>query len=353
MFDIIPYMKNHNKIVGPDFTINIGKDELGNDLIIDISKLSNLFVTGVPESGKTNFLHKIITTSSSKISADYLKFVLIDPKKIEFGIYNCIPHLLTSVIYESKKTILALKWIEKEIDRRLDTFQTKGVRDIDTYYQKYILGKKNKQEYIPYIFVIIDEFSDIINEYPKEIEGIINKIVKRSHIVGISIIISTQLNNKDIIKIIKAGDIRSRVVFKTANINESRVILNTNGAERLETLGEILFQSKYMKFPICLKLSPIQEAEIKKNINTIKTRNNIEVSFIDTNYDDGEDEMYEEAKRITIEAGKASTSYIQRRLKIGYARAARLLDLLENKGVVGPGDGAQAREVIYNENGFN
>lgn len=340
-------MKNYNKLTGPDFIINVGKDELGNDLIIDISKLSNLFVTGVQESGKTNFLHKIITTTSSKISSDYLRFVLVDPKKIEFGIYNCIPHLLTSVIYEGKKTVLALKWIEKEIDRRLDTFQTKGVRDINTYYQKFILGKKGKQEYIPYIFVIIDEFSDIINEYPKEIGEIINKIVKRSHIVGISLILSTsQIINREVSKIIKDGSIRSRIVFKTANINESRIILNTNGAERLETPGEILFQSKDMKFPICVKLSPIEEVEINKNINTIKTRNNIEVSFIDTNYDDGEDEMYEEAKRITIEAGKASTSYIQRKLKIGYARAARLLDLLENRGVVGHGDGAQAREVL-------
>jgi DNA segregation ATPase FtsK/SpoIIIE, S-DNA-T family len=343
-------MKKDNKIMGPDFTVNIGKDELGNDLVVDISKLSNLFITGVTGSGKSNLLHRIITNTSSKISPNHLKFVLIDSKKIEFGIYNCIPHLLTTIISDSKKTVLAIKWIEKEIDRRLDIFQSKGVRDIESCYQKEILGKKGEKEYIPYIFVIIDDFSEFIDEYPKEIVGIINKIINKSCIVGINFIFSTsRIINKNIAPIIKSGGVRSCIVFKTANNNESRVILNMNGAERLETPGGILFQSKDMKFPICAKLSPIQETEIKNNINTIKTRNNIEVSFIDKNYDDGEDELYEEAKRITIEAGKASTSYIQRKLRIGYARSARLLELLEDRGIVGTARGAEAREVLTKE----
>ncbi len=331
-----------------DFTVNFGKDELGNDIIIDISKLSNTLIGGSRESGKTNLLHKIITTTSSKLPADHLKFILVDPKKVELGIYNCIPHLLTPVIFDPKKTCLALKWLEKEINKRLDIFQTKGVHDIETYYQKCILNKKGTVEYMPYILMIIDEFSDIVNEYPKEIEGVVSKVIQKSHLVGITVILSTsQVTDKNVVKIIKSGNIRSRIAFKTTNSNESKIVLNTSGSEKLEAPGEILFQSKMMKFPVCLKLSQIQEKEIKNNINAIKAKGDtIDYNFTEKNDDMNEDELYEEAKRIVIEAGKASTSYIQRKLGVGYARAAQLIDILEEKGVIGPGSGAMPREVL-------
>jgi DNA segregation ATPase FtsK/SpoIIIE, S-DNA-T family len=344
-------MKNNNQIEKLDFTVNFGKDELGNDIIIDISKLSNTLIGGSRESGKTNLLHKIITTTSSKLSAEYLKFILVDPKKVELGIYNCIPHLLTPVIADYKKAYLVLKWLEKEVDRRLDTFQAKGVQDIEVYYQKCILNKKGTVEYMPYIFMIIDEFSDIVNEYPKEIEGVVSKVIQKSHLVGITVILSTsQVTDKNVVKIIKSGNIRSRIAFKTTNSNESKIVLNTSGSEKLEAPGEILFQSKMMKFPVCIKLSQIQEKEIKNNLNEIKAKGDtIDYNFTEKNDDMDEDELYEEAKMVVIEAGKASTSYIQRKLGVGYARAAQLIDILEEKGVIGPGSGAMPREVLLKE----
>jgi len=333
-------------MVGPDFKVNIGKDELGKDVIIDVSKLSNLYTAGNVGTGKTNLLHKIITTISTNVPADYLKFILVDPKKVNFGIYNYMPHLLTKVISDSKKTCLSLRWLAKEVNRRLDTFHSKGVRDIDAYYQKFILNKKS-DESVPYIFMIMDDFSNIINEYPKEIGEAVIKVIENAHITGITIIFSSsQVINKNITKILKTGNVRSQVVFKVNNSSESRVILNTNGAERLDPQGEILFQSKSMKFPICIKLSQIQEKEIEKSVKAIRTRNSDKDYWFVEDAVEEEDELYEEAKRITIESGKASTSYIQRKLGTGYSRAATLIDMLEARGVIGPENGSKPRRVI-------
>jgi S-DNA-T family DNA segregation ATPase FtsK/SpoIIIE len=337
---------------GVNLLVSIGKDELDNDLIIDISKLSHLLIGGISGSGKSNLLHRIITTLSSSISPNDLKFILVDPKKVELNLYNGISHLLTPVITDYRKSILALKWACKEMDRRLETFQFNKVRNIESYRNEY-----PQEDSMPYIVIVIDDISFIAGTYPKEIESIINSLTQTGHLVGIHLVISTsRFTNKVITESIRVG-IKSRIAFKVPTISDSKKVLGTSGAERLQPEGEILFQSVNMRYPVCVKLSEISEKEIKDSVKVAKSKyakkdseelpmgDKVE-SILYVNADDSEDELYEQAKQVVTEFGKASTSYLQRKMGIGYAHAACLIDLLEDRGVIDSGKGSAPRNVI-------
>ncbi len=345
-------MKNSKKEEGLDnkntqinFKVLVGQDELNNDLILDISKLPHLLIGGTSGSGKSNLLHRIVTTLSSQVSPNDLKFILIDSKQIELSIYNNIPHLLTQVINDSKKALMSLKWVIKEMERRFDLFQSENVRNIESYNQKGP-KKDSLNDTLPYIMIFIDGLSDLMSEYPKEYGPIMNKLVQKSHLVGIHLVLSTSRAIKKII----TEPIISRVGFKVATAIDSKNILGLAGAEKLEPVGEILFQSGNMKYPVCAKLSEISESEIKENVEIIKDRYKEEIitleSLREKDNEEEEDDLYPEARKIVIESGKASTSFIQRKLRIGYARSARLIDMLEDAGVIGKGDGAEPRKVL-------
>ena len=348
--------------------------------------MPHCLVAGTTGSGKSVTIHSMITSLIYKNGPDDLKFILIDPKRVELTLYNNIPHLLTPVITEAKKTILALKWAAKEMDRRYDILEAESVRDVESYHNT-VWGKKPPRpsgtpplqegeapiltkegvgggDRLPYIVIIIDELADIMTSYPRELESAIVRLAQMSRAVGIHLILSTQRPEVNIITGLIKANIPARVALKVSSQIDSRTILDAGGAEKLLGAGDMLYSSGEAQ-PERLQSAFISEPEVKKVVKYLADAYKDEVSeeialstgsisadksiFESTLEDEGgedDDEMYEEARAIVTEAGKASTSYLQRRLKLGYARAARLMDRLEERGVIGPGDGAKPREVL-------
>jgi S-DNA-T family DNA segregation ATPase FtsK/SpoIIIE len=296
---------------------------------------------------------------------------MVDPKRVELTLYNSIPHLLTPVITDAKKCILALKWLAKEMERRYNILETEAVRDISSYHQNVVApalekasrGSENPlPEAMPYIVLIIDELADIMSAFPRELEGGIVRLAQMSRAVGIHLILSTQRPSVKVITGLIKANIPARVALQVSSQIDSRTILDGGGAEKLLGAGDMLFLSGEMSKPRRIQAALISEEEVKRVVAHIarhaegKLPDEIDFTesanrandpiFASLQDEDEEDELYGEAKKTIIEAGKASTSYLQRKLGIGYARAARLMDILEEKGVIGPSDGAKPRDVI-------
>ncbi len=283
---------------------------------------------------------------------------MVDPKRVELTLYNHIPHLLTPVIKEPKKAVLALKWAAKEMERRYDILEKNTCRDIDSYRKK--IEGKDDAEKMPYIAIFIDELADIMQAYPRELESAIVRLAQMSRAVGIHLILSTQRPSVNVITGLIKANIPSRLALQVASQIDSRTILDTPGAESLLGKGDMLYQGEGMSKPERMQCANVDEDQVKAVVNFIKKHNEAipdeialgevlddDRSLVSVSIDnDDDDELYEDAKICVMEAGKASTSYIQRKLKVGYSRAARLIDLLEERGVVGPADGAKPREVL-------
>lgn len=358
-------------------TIALGRSIGGRSVFGNLAKMPHALVAGTTGSGKSVTIHSIITSLLYRNGPDDLKFILIDPKRVELTLYNNIPHLLTPVITEAKKTILALKWAAKEMDRRYDILETESVRDIESYHNN-IYGKNTKKikknsegideevsvERMPYIVIIIDELADIMSSYPRELESAIVRLAQMSRAVGIHLILSTQRPEVNVITGLIKANIPARIALKVSSQVDSRTILDAGGAEKLLGAGDMLYSSGEAQ-PERLQSAFISETEVKKVVKyladayideisseitltsgSISADKSIFESTLEDEDMEDEDEMYEEARACVIEAGRASTSYLQRKLKLGYARAARLMDKLEERGVIGPGDGAKPREVL-------
>jgi S-DNA-T family DNA segregation ATPase FtsK/SpoIIIE len=292
---------------------------------------------------------------------------MVDPKRVELTLYNKIPHLLTPVITEAKKTILALKWAAREMDRRYDILQAESVQNIESYHANvYEKSKKNGEEAerLPYIVIVIDELADIMSAYPRELEGAIVRLAQMSRAVGIHLILSTQRPSVNVITGLIKANIPTRVALQVSSQIDSRTILDQGGAEKLLGAGDMLYSCAENPHPERLQSAFISEEEVKKVVDYLKRAyideipNTIELSgsidkgdnnlFTDSfgGNDDGDDDLYEDARMTVIEAGKASTSYLQRKLGVGYARAAKLMDMLEERHIIGAGNGAKPREVL-------
>ncbi|OGI95602.1 hypothetical protein A2917_03575 [Candidatus Nomurabacteria bacterium RIFCSPLOWO2_01_FULL_42_17] len=363
-------------------TIALGRNIGGKSVFGNLAKMPHALVAGTTGSGKSVTIHSMITSLLYRNGPDDLKFILIDPKRVELTLYNNIPHLLTPVITEAKKTILALKWAAKEMDRRYDILESESVRDIESYHNN-VFGKaktKNDSEEagpdrLPYIVIIIDELADIMSSYPRELEAAIVRLAQMSRAVGIHLILSTQRPEVNVITGLIKANIPARIALKVSSQVDSRTILDAGGAEKLLGAGDMLYSSGEAQ-PERLQSAFISEAEVKKVVKyladeykdeiseeialtsgSISADKSIFESTLEDEDSEDDDELYEEARICVIEAGRASTSYLQRKLKLGYARAARLMDRLEEKGVIGPGDGAKPREVLEKiertENGEN
>ncbi|KKR70452.1 MAG: translocase FtsK protein [Candidatus Nomurabacteria bacterium GW2011_GWB1_40_7] len=353
-------------------TTALGRNISGKAIFGNLAKMPHILVAGTTGSGKSVTIHSMITSLLYRNGPDDLKFILIDPKRVELTLYNNIPHLLTPVITEAKKTILALKWAAKEMDRRYDILEAESVRDIESYH-KNIWEKKHPLptspegggvDRLPYIVIIIDELADIMSTYPRELEAAIVRLAQMSRAVGIHLILSTQRPEVNIITGLIKANIPARVALKVSSQVDSRTILDAGGAEKLLGAGDMLYSSGEAQ-PERLQSAFISESEVKKVVKyladayrdevseeisltagSISADKSIFESSLEDDGDENDDEMYEEARACVIEAGKASTSYLQRKLKLGYARAARLMDKLEERGVIGPGEGAKPREVL-------
>lgn len=372
---------------GKPLTIALGRGISGKAIFGNLAKMPHLLVAGTTGSGKSVSIHSIITSLLYRNGPDDLKFIMVDPKRVELTLYKNIPHLLTPVITDAKKTILALKWAAKEMDRRYDILESESVRDIESYHNNILAQnpKKTKKndagesievdaDRMPYIVIIIDELADIMTTYPRELESAIVRLAQMSRAVGIHLILSTQRPEVNVITGLIKANIPARVALKVSSQIDSRTILDAGGAEKLLGAGDMLYSSGDAQ-PERLQSAFISEGEVKKVVKYLADAYKDEIteelsitegsispdkSIFESTLDEDnsvDDEMYEEARACVIEAGKASTSYLQRKLKLGYARAARLIDELEKRGVIGPGDGAKPREVLEkitkDENGGN
>ena len=356
---------------------SLGKDIAGKAHFSNLAKAPHMLIAGTTGSGKSVTIHAIITSLLYRNSPENLKFIMIDPKRVELTLYNKTPHLLTPVITDAKKAILALKWGAKEMSRRYDVLEQHSARDIDSYHKNILapaLDKWKKDgspendvklpETMPYIVIVIDELADIMQTYPRELESAIVRLAQMSRAVGIHLIISTQRPSVNVITGLIKANIPTRVALQVSSQIDSRTILDQPGAEKLLGAGDMLYLGGEMSKPVRLQSAYISETEVKavvkylsseykdeimNEINLTPTEAGAQAAFDAMNSSDSldeEDELYEPAKEAVLEANKASTSFLQRKLGIGYSRAAKLIDLLENHGVIGPGNGSKPREVI-------
>lgn len=360
--------------------VSLGKGISGKPTFANLAKAPHMLIAGATGSGKSVTIHAIITSLLFRNSPQNLKFIMIDPKRVELTLYNKIPHLLTPVITDAKKAILALKWAAKEMGRRYDILEKNTVRDIDSYHKTVLSPaierqKKNKEEVMPenmpYIVIVLDELADIMQTYPRELESAIVRLAQMSRAIGIHLILSTQRPSVNVITGLIKANVPSRVALQVSAQIDSRTILDTGGAEKLLGAGDMLYLGGEMSKPYRLQSAYISESEVKKVVTYLADTYKDEImgeinlattepgkdAIFESNFDadsadiGDEDELLGQARDIVIESGKASTSWLQRKLGIGYSRAAKLIDLLEQKGVVGPANGSKPREVYGTSDG--
>jgi DNA segregation ATPase FtsK/SpoIIIE, S-DNA-T family len=385
--------------------IALGGDISGTAHYANLAKMPHVLIAGATGSGKSVTIHDLVVSLLYRSGPDQLRFVMIDPKRVELTLYNEIPHLLTPVITDPKKAILALKWLTKEMDRRYGVLETESVRDISSYHQTILtpaLARQQKKESsgtrdtgtvtaepkmpepMPYIVVIIDELADLMQSYPRELEASIVRLAQMSRAVGIHLVLATQRPSVKVITGLIKANIPARIALQVASQIDSRTILDMGGAENLLGAGDMLYLSGEMSKPIRLQAPYISETELKAVVKYLKDEyagklsDDVTANFTgdaesaggmggipesalsgsisssgggsgtlgSDDFAGADDDMYADAKAAVLEAGKASTSYLQRKLRIGYSRAARLIDLLEQQGVIGSADGAKPREVL-------
>lgn len=362
--------------------VALGKDVTGHAHFTNIARMPHALVAGTTGSGKSVMMHNVIISLLFRNSPDQLRFLMVDPKRVELTLYEGIPHLLAPVITEAKKALMMLKWATKEMERRYDILQTEKIQNLETYHTNvYKPAKENWEENgsieeermgipepLPYIVIIMDELADLMHAYPRELEASIVRLAQMSRAVGIHLILATQRPSVNVITGTIKANIPTRLAFNVASQIDSRTILDGVGAEKLLGRGDMLYQSSDSPRPIRLQSAFVSEEEIKNVVTYLKKQDsaqtldsiNLEeksggsgdsfIGFIDGDDSGDDDELYEDAKQAVIEAGKASTSYIQRKLRVGYSRAARLVDLLEERGVISPADGAKPRKILDDEN---
>jgi len=340
----------------------LGRDVAGFPAVVNLEKMPHLLVAGSTGSGKTIFLNALILSLLFTKTPQELKFILIDPKRVEFHYYNDIPHLLAPVVVDLDKVVATLKWVVAEMERRYKVFQEVGKRDIEAYslsrQERVSSGQLSTPPPMPYIVVIIDELADLMALAASEIEAQIVRIAQMARATGIHLILATQRPSVDVITGVIKANITARIAFAVASQIDSRTILDMAGAEKLLGSGDMLYQSSDIAKPRRIQAPFVREKEIKRVTEFLKAQApevvyNQEVTEYQESQEQLEqlpqDELYEKAKELVVEAQTASASLLQRRLRIGYTRAARLLDLLEEEGVIGKADGARPRQVLVNK----
>lgn len=344
-----------------------GSNVSGQTIYNDLAKMPHLLVAGSTGTGKTIFLNNLIISLLYKNSPDVLKFVLIDPKRVEFIVYNELPHLLCPVITDSQRATNALKWLTEEMDRRFRALAQSKSKNILSYNEKAF---ENETEPLPYIVVIIDELADLMASKGREVESAIVRLAQMARAVGVHLIVATQRPSVEIITGLIKANITSRVTFQVASQIDSRTVLDVAGAEKLLGLGDMLFISADNIKPKRIQGAYVSEKEVKRITSWIKTKNDqyadqeegLEIEDVQDSLTKAldqtesgpaenlpaspfDDPFYEKAKVIVVENQRASASLLQRKLRVGYARAARLIDMLEGNKIIGPSRGAKAREV--------
>ena len=353
---IVQELPEYKKMAVP---VILGKDIQGEAQLIDLVKTPHLLIAGSTGAGKSVCVNSIILSILFKRSPNDVKLILIDPKIVELKLYNDIPHLLTPVITEPKRALQSLHYCLCEMERRYALLDGMHVRDIMSYNKK-IVDEHIAAEKIPYLVVIIDEFADLMATTGKELETTIARLCAMSRAVGIHLVLATQRPSIDVITGLIKANIPSRIAFMVASKTDSRIIIDQVGADKLLGKGDMLYASAIEPFPTRIQGTFVTDGEVENVVEFVKTLG--EPDYIDDEifvddeddetaepglFSEGDDPLYQKALDIVIEAGKASASYIQRRLKIGYNRAARLVEEMEARGIVGPANGSKPREIIH------
>lgn len=335
-------------------TFLLGQDVAGQSSVADLATMPHLLIAGATGAGKSVMINSLLTSLLYRNSPAQLKLILVDPKRVELNLYNEIPHLLTPVIVEPEKTISALKWAVAEMERRLKRFAEVGKRNILEY------NATNSDESMPYIVIVIDEMADLMMLAAGDVEALIVRLAQLARAAGIHLVLATQRPSVNVITGLIKANIPARIAFRVASNVDSRTILDMGGAEKLLGGGDMMFSSADTPKPRRIQGVFTDETETKPVTDYLRgaraPQYNEEVLAQPVSvggggggggdYGDADDDLFNDAAETVIRTGKASASLLQRRLRVGYARAARLLDLLEERGVVGPADGARPRQVL-------
>jgi S-DNA-T family DNA segregation ATPase FtsK/SpoIIIE len=352
----------------------IGKDIAGEVMIGELNKMPHLLIAGQTGSGKSVMINTMLTSLLYHNSPSDMKLILVDPKQVEMAPYQDIPHLLTPIITEPDKTISALKWAVNEMQKRYTLLADNQVRDIKSYNQKIraagtkiMVADENgvPQEHengaMPYIVIVIDELADLMMAASRDVEALIVRLAQKARAVGIHLVLATQSPRVDVITGLIKANIPARIAFTVASQVESRIILDQLGAEKLLGQGDMLLLTPSMSKPRRVQGAWVTDAEVNKISDYLRMQSppqyNDEVVSMPVQLNgkggvimdfdgDGEDDLYRDAVQVVIDSGKASTSLLQRRLRIGYSRAARIIENMEEQGIVGPADGSRPREVL-------
>ena len=333
--------------------VALGKDILGAPVMLDLKNQPHLLIAGATGAGKSVCVNSIITSIVYNYDPNYVRFILVDPKMVELQLYNGTPHLLTPVITEPHLVPAVLKWSIFEMERRYRLLAAMNTRDILSYNDK-VSKERNGSEKIPFIIIIIDELADLMMVASKDIEGYITRIAQKARAVGIHLVLATQRPSVDVITGIIKANFPARIAFQVAQKTDSRTIIDQNGAEKLLGKGDMLYQSPMSSYPVRIQGAFISEDEVLsvvKHLMTLGTPDYIDFEESVFQDDDGEindenDELFVEALKIIESDRKASASYLQRRLSIGYNRAARIIEKMEELGYIGPQQGSKPRDIF-------
>lgn len=351
----------------------IGKDISGEAVVGELNKMPHLLIAGQTGSGKSVMINTLLTSLLYRNSPSDMKLILVDPKQVEMAPYEDIPHLLTPVITEPEKTISALKWAVNEMERRYKLLAEEKIRDIRSYNQKVQSGNKklsvadedgNDQQVddgaMPYIVIVIDELADLMMVAARDVEALIVRLAQKARAVGIHLVLATQRPSVDVITGLIKANIPARIAFTVASQIDSRTILDQAGAEKLLGQGDMLILTPSMSKPKRIQGAWVMDEEVVKITDHLRMQSapqyNDEIvsqpvqlngkGGVVMDFEGGDDDMYKDALRVVVDSGKASTSLLQRRLRIGYARAARIIEQMEEQGVIGAADGSRPREVL-------
>ncbi len=336
----------------------LGKDITGTPVIADLTKMPHLLIAGATGSGKSVCINTLIHSILFNARPDEVKFLLVDPKMVELANYNGIPHLIAPVVTDPRKAAGALKWIVTEMETRYELFAAAGVRDIVRYNFLRTQDKNEEHPPLPYVVVIIDELADLMMVAPGEVEDAICRLAQMARAAGIHLIVATQRPSVDVITGLIKANIPSRIAFAVSSQTDSRTILDMNGAEKLLGRGDMLYYPMGTSKPLRVQGCYLGDKEVENVVSFLQNQAKPEYQEIpnldigDIKKEEMEDELFYQAAQLFIESGSASVSLLQRRLRIGYTRAARLMDFLEGKGVVGGYEGSKPREVLMTRGQF-
>jgi len=344
-------------------SVALGKDVHGRSQLVDLTKMPHLLIAGATGAGKSSLINSFITSVLMRTTPDEVKLVLVDPKRVELTHFADLPHLLLPVIVHPKRAAEALAWVVREMEQRYELLAMVGVRDVDGYRQglaegslRVPPGQEERVVEFPYLVVVIDELADLMMVAPREVEDAICRIAQMARAVGIHLVVATQRPSVDVVTGLIKANIPSRIALMTSSQADSRVILDMNGAEKLVGHGDMLFAPSSASKPTRLQAAWVTEKEIAAVSEWVRAQRDPEyqahVEGFGTPPVEGEgglggdDELLEQAADLVIRSQLGSTSMLQRKLKVGFARAGRLMDLLEERGIVGPSIGSKARDVL-------